>query len=190
MVYTFFKSSGFPRERVVGMAGVLDSSRFRAFVAEKVGVSVRDIQALVLGGHGDDMVPLPRYATIAGIPLDQFLSPREVEEIVRRTREAGTEIVNLLGTGSAFYSPALSAVEMGETYLRDERRILPMAVYLEGEYGYNGIFLGVPALLSGKGVEKVVELPLLQEEKESLDKSAQRVYNLIQEVDKRFKKNA
>jgi malate dehydrogenase len=186
MVYAFYRVSGFPKERVVGMAGVLDSSRFRAFVAEACGVSVEDVYALVLGGHGDDMVPLPRYSHVAGLPLEFFLSSEEIARIIERTRKAGGEIVELLGTGSAFYSPALSAIEMAEAYLFDRRRILPVAAYLEGEYGFSGIFLGVPALISGKGVERVLEIPLTSGEKEELRKSAERVQKLISEVDFRL----
>lgn len=188
MVYAFYKVSGFPKERVVGMAGVLDSSRFRAFLAEACGVSVEDVFALVLGGHGDDMVPLPRYSYVGGLPLEYFLKPEEIERIVARTRNAGGEILQLLGTGSAFYSPALSAIEMAEAYLMDRRRILPVAAYLEGEYGFSGIFFGVPALIGGKGVEKVLEIPLTSKEREELARSASRVQKLIAEVDQRLQK--
>lgn len=187
MVYTFYRVSGFPKERVVGMAGVLDSSRFRAFLAEACGVSVEDVYALVLGGHGDDMVPLPRYSHVAGLPLHLFLDGAAIARIVERTRNAGGEIVQLLGTGSAFYSPALSAIEMAEAYLKDRKRILPVAAYLEGEYGFSGIFLGVPVILGAGGVERILEIPLEPEEQEALKASAGRVQRLIAEVEQRLK---
>jgi len=171
--------SGFPKQRVVGMAGVLDTARFRAFVSMELGVSVEDIAALVLGGHGDTMVPLPKYCTVGGIPLEMLITPERLEAIVERTRKAGGEIVALLKTGSAFFSPAASAIEMVKAILKDKKRILPCAAYLEGEYGYDGIYLGVPVLLGAGGVEKILELELTDQQKAELDNSAAAVKELI-----------
>lgn len=182
MAYTALKVSGFPKERVVGMAGVLDSARFRAFVSMELGVSVEDVQAFVLGGHGDTMVPLARYCSVAGIPLTSLLSPERVEAIIDRTRNGGAEIVNLLKTGSAFFAPSASAVQMAEAILRDQKRVLPCAAYLEGEYGYNGIYLGVPALLGARGVEKVFQIDLTPDEKTQLDRSAASVRELVSKL--------
>jgi malate dehydrogenase len=179
MVYAMKKITGFPKNRVVGMAGVLDSSRFRTFVAMELDVSVADVSAFVLGGHGDDMVPLPRYCTVAGVPLTKMMSQEKIDAIVRRTRLAGGEIVQLLKTGSAFYSPAASAIEMLEGYLGDRKRILPSAVYLEGEYGLNGYYLGVPAVIGARGVERVIEIELAAEEKTQLQTSFDRVKELV-----------
>ncbi len=179
MTYTAFKESGFPKERVIGQSGILDTARFRAFIAQELNLSVKDITGFVLGGHGDDMVPLVRYSYAGGIPLEKWLSPERLEEIVQRTRTGGGEIVNLLGNGSAYYAPAASLVEMAETILKDQRRVLPVIAYLEGEYGYDGIYLGVPTILGGNGVERVIELELTDEEKAQLDKSVESVRKVM-----------
>lgn len=183
MVYTAWKKSGFDPRRIVGMAGVLDAARFRSFLAEEIGVSVEDIHALVLGGHGDTMVPLTRYCFVGGIPVTNFISHARLEEIVQRTRQGGAEIVNLLKTGSAYYAPAASAVEMAASILRDKKRLLPVAAYLDGEYGEKGIFVGVPAILGASGVEKVVDIELTTEENEAFEKSVEAVRSLVKEVD-------
>jgi len=182
MAYTALKVSGFPKERVVGMAGVLDSARFRAFVSLELGVSVEDVQAFVLGGHGDTMVPLARYCSVAGIPLPTLLPADRVAAIIERTRNGGAEIVNLLKTGSAFFAPSAAAVQMAEAILRDQKRVLPCAAYLEGEYGYRGIYLGVPVLLGARGVEKVFEIELAPDEKSQLDRSAASVQELVSKL--------
>lgn len=179
MTYTAFKESGFPKERVIGQSGVLDTARFRAFIAQELNLSVKDVTGFVLGGHGDDMVPLVRYSYAGGIPLEKWLTPERLEEIVQRTRTGGGEIVNLLGDGSAYYAPAASLVEMAETILKDQRRVLPVIAYLEGEYGYDGIYLGVPTVLGGSGIDRVIELELTEEEKKQLDKSADSVRNVM-----------
>ena len=179
MTYTFFKESGFPKNRVIGQSGVLDTARFRAFVAEELNVSVKDISALVLGGHGDTMVPLTRYASVGGVPLESLFSAERLAEIVQRTRVGGGEIVNLLGNGSAYYAPAAAMVEMAEAILKDQKRVLPSIAYLEGEYGYNGIYLGVPTLLGANGIEKVFELQLTADEKQALDNSAEAVVDVM-----------
>jgi malate dehydrogenase len=179
MAYVAKKVSGFPRSRVIGMAGVLDSARFRTFVAEAAGVSVEDVYGFVYGGHGDTMVPLTRYCSIAGVPLEKFLSKEKIDQIVDRTRNGGAEIVNFLKTGSAFYAPAASAVQMTEAIIRDKKRILPCAVELEGEYGINKLFVGVLAKLGSQGVEKVVEIDLNDTEKAMLKKSADAVKSLV-----------
>jgi malate dehydrogenase len=168
MVYTAFKISGFPRQRVIGMAGVLDSARYRTFLAEALGVAARDVQALVMGIHGDNMLPLIRLANVAGVPVTDLLSAEELAAIVHRTQHGGAEIVNHLKTGSAFYTPGLAAVEMAEAILRDSKRVLPCAVYLDGEFGISGCFLGAPAVLGAGGVEKIIEFPLTGEEREAL----------------------
>ncbi len=168
MVYEAKKVSGFPKNRVFGMAGVLDSARMRAFIAMELGVSVKDVTAFVLGGHGDSMVPLPRYSTVAGIPITELISKERIEAIVDRTRKGGGEIVAFLKTGSAYYAPSASAVEMAEAIIKDKKRILPCAVYLEGEYEINGYYMGVPALIGANGVEKVIEIELTDEEKAAL----------------------
>ncbi|MCB0390225.1 MAG: malate dehydrogenase [Bdellovibrionales bacterium] len=170
---------GFPRERVIGMAGVLDSARFRSFIAEETGVSVKDIQAFVLGGHGDTMVPMPRHCSIGGAPLEKFLSKEKIDALVDRTRKGGAEIVGLLQTGSAYYAPSASAVQMAEAILKDQHRILPCAAYLEGEYGVKDIFVGVLCRLGGKGLEAVVELDLNEEEQAGLDNSVNHVKELV-----------
>lgn len=179
MAYTALKVSGFPKERVIGMAGVLDTARFRAFISMETGVSVEDVQAFVLGGHGDTMVPLVRYCTVGGIPLEKFIPADRVAALVQRTRDGGAEIVNLLKTGSAFFAPAASAVQMAEAILKDQNRILPCAAYLDGEYGYRNIYLGVPVLLGEGGIKRVIEIELTAEEKSQLDYSAKAVEELV-----------
>ena len=180
MCHVAMEASGFPRERVIGMAGVLDSARFRHFIAEELNVSVENTTAFVLGGHGDTMVPLPRYSTVAGIPITDLMPADRIEALVDRTRNGGAEIVGLLKTGSAFYAPASSAVEMAESILKDKKKILPCAVNLEGEYGYRDLFIGVPVKLGKKGVEKVIEIKLTDEEKAALDHSAGAVKELVE----------
>ncbi len=182
MVYTMKKITGFPKSHVVGMAGVLDSARFRTFVAMELGVSVQDVSAFVLGGHGDTMVPLPRFSTVAGIPLPEMMDRETIKKIVHRTRFAGGEIVSLLKTGSAFYSPAASAIAMAESFLMDKKRILPCAAYLEGEYGARGIYMGVPVVIGSGGVEKIIEIKLKASEKKELDKSIAHVKKLVKEI--------
>jgi malate dehydrogenase len=175
MTHVAYKVSGFPKQRVIGQAGVLDTARFRTFVAEELSVSVEDVSGFVLGVHGDDMVPLVRYSYVGGIPLERLLPKERIDAIVERTRKGGGEIVNLLGNGSAYYAPAASLVEMAEAILKDKRRLLPAIAYLEGEFGYRDLFLGVPTILGGQGIEKIVEIELLPEEKAALDKSAESV---------------
>jgi malate dehydrogenase len=182
MVYTFKEVSGFPKNRVVGMAGVLDSARFRAFVAWELGVSVQDVTALVLGGHGDTMVPLVRYCTVAGIPLETLLPAGKIEAIVERTKGAGGEVVGLLKTGSAFVSPALSAIEMAESILLDKKRVLACACLLEGEYGVDGLYVGVPCVLGAGGVEKVLEVEMKADERKLFDASVEHVRALVQQI--------
>lgn len=179
MTYVAYKASGFPRNRVIGQSGVLDTARFRSFIAMELGVSVEDIQGFVLGGHGDDMVPLVRYSYAGGIPLEKLIPAERLAEIVQRARVGGGEIVQLLGNGSAYYAPAASLVQMTEAILKDKKRILPSIALLEGEYGYNDLFMGVPTLLGKNGIEKVFELELTAEEKAALDKSAESVRNVI-----------
>lgn len=179
MTYTFFKTSGFPKERVIGQSGVLDTARFRTFVAQELNVSVEDVTGFVLGGHGDDMVPLVRYSYAGGIPLETLIPKDRLDAIVERTRKGGGEIVNLLGNGSAYYAPAASLVQMAEAILKDKKRILPSIAYLEGEYGYSDLYLGVPTLLGGSGIEKIYELELTADEKAALDKSAESVRNVM-----------
>lgn len=175
MTYTVYKESGLPKERVIGQSGVLDTARFRTFVAQELNVSVKDVSGFVLGGHGDDMVPLVRYSAAGGVPLDKLISEERIEEIVQRTRKGGAEIVNLLGTGSAYYAPAAALVEMAEAILKDQKRIIPAIAYLEGEFGMDGIFLGVPTVLGKDGIEKIIELELTEDEKQALAKSANSV---------------
>jgi malate dehydrogenase len=182
MVYVAHKVSGFPTNRVVGMAGVLDSARFRTFIALELGVSVKDIQAFVLGGHGDTMVPLPRYTTVSGIPIPDLMSAERIEALVDRTRKGGGEIVNLLKTGSAFFAPSASAVQMAESILKDQKRILPCAAYCDKEYGVGGYYVGVPVLLGASGVEKVIEIQMTPEEKAAFDRSVQAVRDLVKEL--------
>jgi malate dehydrogenase len=182
MVYTFKKISGFPRERVVGMAGVLDSARFRAFVAWELGVSVEDVTALVLGGHGDTMVPLVRYCTVAGIPVSKLLPKAKIDAIVERTKNAGGEVVALLKTGSAFVSPALSAIEMAEAILKDKKRVLACACLCEGEYGVQGLYVGVPCVLGAGGVERILEVEMNPDERKLFDASVDHVRKLVAEI--------
>jgi len=182
MAYLAKKVSNFPRNRVMGMAGILDTARFRTFIAMELNVSVEDVQALVLGGHGDDMVPLTRYATVGGIPLAKLLPQDKIDKIVERTRKAGGEIVALLKTGSAYYSPSLAAVQMAEAILKDKKKVVPVAAYLEGEYGLNDIYFGVPVILGANGVEKIIEVELIPEEKEAVKKSAGVVRKSILEL--------
>src|SRR6266481_1055442 len=179
MAQAAFKVSGFPKQRILGMAGVLDSARMSAFVAMECEVSVENVHSFVLGGHGDDMVPLPRYSTVAGIPLPDLLPKDRIDSIVERTRKGGAEIVNLLKTGSAYYAPSAAAVEMVEAILKDKKKILPCAVFLEGEYGISGLFVGVPVKLGSKGVEQIIEIKLTAEENMALQKSAGAVKELV-----------
>jgi malate dehydrogenase len=178
MCHVAFDASRFPKQRVIGMAGVLDSARFRAFIAMELNVSVANTHAFVLGGHGDTMVPLPRYSSVAGIPITELMTPERIEALVQRTRNGGAEIVSLLKTGSAYYAPASAAVEMAESILKDKKKILPCAAYLEGEYGIKGLFIGVPVKLGAKGVEQVYEIKLTAEESTALHKSAAAVQEL------------
>lgn len=184
MTYTILKETGFPKERIIGQSGVLDTGRFCTFIAEELDISVKDITGFVLGGHGDDMVPLIRYSYAGGIPLNTLISKERMDEIVERTRKGGAEIVELLGNGSAYYAPSASLVEMAEVILKGQRRIIPAIAYLEGEYGYSDLCLGVPVILSGNGIEKVVELELLDEEKEALNQSANSVRQVINGLQK------
>jgi len=179
MAHAAFKISGFSKNRVIGMAGVLDSARMSTFVAAEMGVSVENVHSFVLGGHGDDMVPLPRYSTVAGIPLPDLLPKEKIDAIVTRTRKGGAEIVNLLKTGSAYYAPSAAVVEMVEAILKDKKKILPCAAYLEGEYGISGLFVGVPVKLGARGIEQIIEIKLTAEEKTALDKSAASVRELV-----------
>lgn len=179
MTYVAYKVSGFDRHRVMGMAGILDTARYRSFIAMQLGVSVEDIQALVLGGHGDSMVPLVRYTTIAGVPITEFLDKPTIDALVKRTRDGGIEIVNYLKTGSAYYAPSAAAVEMVEAIVKNKKRILPCAAYLQGEYGIRDTFVGVPVKLGAQGIEQIVEVPLTADEKAGLVKSADEVRNNI-----------
>ncbi|MDG4850737.1 malate dehydrogenase [Peribacillus frigoritolerans] len=180
MTYTVYKESGFPKERVIGQSGVLDTARFRTFVAQELNLSVKDVTGFVLGGHGDDMVPLVRYSYAGGIPLEKLIPQDRLEAIVARTRTGGGEIVNLLGNGSAYYAPAASLVEMAEAILKDQRRVLPSIAYLEGEYGFEGIYLGVPTVLGANGIEQIIELDLTESEKAALSKSVESVKAVMQ----------
>ncbi|SIT84960.1 malate dehydrogenase [Edaphobacillus lindanitolerans] len=179
MTYTAFKESGFPKERVIGQSGVLDTARFRTFVARELNLSVKDVTGFVLGGHGDDMVPLVRYSYAGGIPLDALLPADRLEAIVDRTRKGGAEIVELLGNGSAYYAPAASLAEMAEAILKDQKRVLPSIAYLEGEYGMDGLYLGVPTVLGAGGIEKIIELDLTEDEQAKLKKSADSVRKVM-----------
>jgi malate dehydrogenase len=179
MTYVAYHTLGFPKNRVIGQSGVLDTARFCTFVSQELNVSVEDVRGFVLGGHGDDMVPLVRYSSVGGIPLEVLLPKERIDAIVQRTRVGGGEIVNLLGTGSAYYAPAASLVQMTEAIVKDKKRILPSIALLEGEYGYDHLFMGVPTLLGGNGIERIYELELTAEEKTALDKSAQSVKNVI-----------
>jgi len=182
MCHVAYETSGFPKNRVIGMAGVLDSARFRAFIAMELNVSVENTHAFVLGGHGDTMVPLPRYSTVAGIPITELLPPDRIEALADRTRNGGAEIVGLLKTGSAYYAPASAAVEMAEAILKDKKKILPCAAFLEGEYGIDGLFIGVPVKLGERGVEEIIEIDLTAEEKEALGHSADAVRGLVEDL--------
>jgi malate dehydrogenase len=184
MVLIMKEASGLPAERVVGMAGVLDAARFRYFLAEEFKVSVEDVQAYVLGGHGDTMVPLIRYSSVGGLPIPDLVkmgwsTDKRIEEIVQRTRDGGAEIVALLKTGSAFYAPASAAIQMAESFLKDQKRVLPCAAYLQGEYGVNGVYVGVPVVIGAGGVERIIEIPLSKDEKAMFDKSVAAVEGLI-----------
>jgi malate dehydrogenase len=179
MAYTAFKVSGFPKNRVFGMAGILDTTRFRAFISMELGVSVESIQALVLGGHGDTMVPIARYTTIAGIPLSHFIPQERIDAIIERTRKGGGEIVKYLKTGSAYYAPSLAVTEMVESIVKDKKKILPCAAYLEGEYGINDLYFGVPIKLGANGVEEIIEIDLKDEEKEAIKRSEAAVRTVI-----------
>ncbi len=184
MAYVALKELGFPRERVIGMAGVLDGARFRSFIAEELSVSVKDISAFVLGGHGDTMVPMPRHCSVGGVPLLEILPKDRVDALVDRTRKGGAEIVGLLKTGSAYYAPSASAVEMAEAILKDQGRILPCAAYLKGEYGMKDLFIGVLCKLGGNGLEKVIEVKLNDEERAGLENSARSVQELVDALGK------
>ena len=179
MAQAAFKMSGFKRHRVLGMAGVLDSARFRTFIADELNVSVENVTAFVLGGHGDTMVPLPRYSTVAGIPITELIEKTKLDALVDRTRNGGAEIVKYLKTGSAYYAPSASAVEMVEAILKDKKKILPCAVYLEGEYGISGLYVGVPCKLGANGLEQIIEIKLTPEEQAELNKSAAAVKELV-----------
>jgi malate dehydrogenase len=178
MAQAAYKLSGFARQRVIGMAGVLDSARFRAFIAEELRVSVENVTAFVLGGHGDTMVPLPRYSTVAGIPITELMDAPTIDRLVQRTRDGGAEIVKYLKTGSAYYAPSAAATEMVEAILKDKKKILPCAAYLQGEYGITGLFVGVPVKLGSSGIEQIIEIKLTPDEKAALDKSAAAVTEL------------
>ncbi len=180
MCHVAFDASGFPKNRVLGMAGVLDSARFRAFISMELDVSVENTHAFVLGGHGDTMVPLPRYSTVAGIPITELMSKDRIDALVERTANGGAEIVGLLKTGSAFYAPASAAVEMAESILKDKKKILPCAAYLEGEYGINNLFIGVPVKLGTNGIEEIIQIELTDDEKTALSKSADAVQELVE----------
>jgi len=182
MAYMFWKVSGFPAARVMGMAGILDSARLRAFIAMELGISGADIQAMVLGGHGDSMVPLPRFTTVAGIPVTELIPAARIAEIAQRTRDGGAEIVKLLKTGSAYYAPAMSAVEMAEAILTDQKRLAPCSVLLDGQYGMRDLFIGVPVVVGARGVEKIIELKLAAEELAALQKSGKDVASSIAEL--------
>ena len=183
MVYMAKKTSNLPKNKIIGMAGVLDSARLQTFVSLELGCSLVDVDAMVLGGHGDSMVPLPRYTSVSGISITELMTSEQIKRVVERTRKGGAEIVSLLKTGSAFYAPGASVVKMVEAILQDKRRILPCTAYLEGEYGWNGIFFGVPVMMGVHGIEKVIELKLTDEEKVALDKSAQDVKKTCEEID-------
>jgi malate dehydrogenase len=180
MAQLAYHISGFPRNRVIGMAGVLDTARFRTFIAQELNVSVRDVQAYVLGGHGDTMVPLSRMCSVAGVPISQLIPAERIEQIVQRTRDGGAEIVQLLGTGSAYFAPSASILQMVDSILLDKKMIMPCAVYLQGEYGINGLFVGVPVKLGAKGLEQIVEIELAESERALLQKSAHAVRELIE----------
>jgi malate dehydrogenase len=184
MCHVALEASGFPRNQVMGMAGVLDSARFRTFIAQELNVSVENTHAFVLGGHGDTMVPLPRYSSVAGIPITELMDPATIERLVKRTREGGAEIVSLLKTGSAYYAPASAACEMAEAVIKDKKKILPCAAYLTGEYGINDLFIGVPVKLGRGGIEEVIQIRLMPEEDAALKKSAEAVKGLVEAMKK------
>ena len=179
MCHVALELSGFPRERVFGMAGILDTARFRTFIAMELNVSVESVSAFVLGGHGDTMVPLPRYSTVAGIPITELLTQEQIDRLVKRTRDGGIEIVNYLKTGSAYYAPSAAAAEMVESVLQDKKKVLPCAAYLQGEYGIQDLYVGVPVKLGAGGVEQIIEIKLTAEEKAALDRSANSVRELV-----------
>ena len=187
MCYVAMKASGFPRERIIGMAGVLDTARYRSFLAESLDVSVEDIQAMVLGGHGDTMVPLISYTTISGIPVTQLMDRPTLDAIVDRTRNGGAEIVKYLKTGSAYYAPSAATVQMVEAILKDKKRVVPVAAYLEGEYGVSGVYFGVPVVLGAGGIEKIIELPLTAAEKEGVQRSANLVKGSIDALPEKYR---
>jgi malate dehydrogenase len=184
MCHVAYDASGFPKNRVIGMAGVLDSARFRAFISMELDVSVENTHAFVLGGHGDTMVPLPRYSTVAGIPITELLSQERIDALVKRTAQGGAEIVSLLKTGSAYYAPASAAVEMAESILKDKKKILPCAAMLQGEYGIRDLFIGVPVKLGKNGIEEVIEITLSDDEQAALNKSADAVRDLVEALKK------
>lgn len=184
MTYVAYQTLGFPKHRVIGQSGVLDTARFCTFIAQELNVSVEDVHGFVLGGHGDDMVPLVRYTNVGGIPVEKLISAERIEEIVQRTRTGGGEIVSLLGTGSAYYAPAASLAQMAEAILMDKKRILPVIALLEGEYGYDNLFMGVPTIVGGQGIERVIELDLTEAEQQALDQSAQSVRNVLKMLEK------
>ncbi|MBW2143802.1 MAG: malate dehydrogenase, partial [Deltaproteobacteria bacterium] len=182
MCHIAYETSGFPKNRVIGMAGVLDSARFRAFISMELNVSVENTHAFVLGGHGDTMVPLPRFSTVAGIPITELMPPERIEALVDRTRNGGAEIVGYLKTGSAFYAPSAAAVEMAEAILKDKKKILPCAAILSGEYGINDLFIGVPVKLGKDGIEEIIEIKLTDEESKALNHSADAVRTLVEDM--------
>lgn len=183
MTYTAYKASGFPKNRVIGQSGILDTARFCTFVAEELNVSVKDFSGFVLGGHGDTMVPLVRYSYAGGVPLELLIDKERLESIVQRTRGGGGEIVNLLGNGSAYYAPAAAMIDMAEAFLKNQRRVLPTVAYLEGEYGQDGIYLGVPTILGSTGIEEIIELPLTEEEQQVLNHSVDAVKDVMRALD-------
>ncbi len=182
MVYVAWKVSGLPPNRVVGMAGALDSARLKAFISMELGVSVEDVQAMVIGGHADEMVPLKRYTTVSGIPIEQLMTPDAIERVIERTRKAGGEIVSLLKTGSAYYAPSAAVAEMAESILKDKKRIIPCAVWCDGKYGLDGVFVGVPVKLGAGGVEEIVEIELNEEERTAFENSVKAIKGLITEL--------
>jgi malate dehydrogenase len=189
MCHVAYEASGFPKNRVIGMAGVLDSARFRAFISMELNVSVENTHAFVLGGHGDTMVPLPRFSTVAGIPITELLTEERIEALVDRTRKGGAEIVGLLKTGSAYYAPASAAVEMAESILKDKKKILPCAAFLDGEYGIKDLFIGVPVKLGSTGIEEIIEITLTEDEQKALNNSANAVQELVETLDKLAKES-
>jgi malate dehydrogenase len=188
MAYLAYKVSGFPRERVMGQGGVLDAGRYRTFIAQEAGVSVEDVQAMLMGGHGDEMVPLPRYTTISGIPVTEFISAERLQAIVERTKKGGGEIVQLLKTGSAYYAPSAATVQMVEAILKDKKRVLPAAAYLQGEYGVSDLFFGVPVKIGAGGIEQIIQLPLTDDEQALANKSANLVRESIAALPEQYRK--